>query len=135
MSSPSLSTLSFTRDRAGLVVDVQLAGADDANLAHLAAHQRGVRTDAAHGCENALRGLHAADVFGRGLLAHQDDLGGRVGLLDGLSLARVEADDARRSARPGGNALGEQLALGDGGLFGGRFEHRLQELIQVARLE
>ena len=41
------------------VIHLQSAGAADANLAHLAGHQRGVGTDAAAGGQNAFGGDHA----------------------------------------------------------------------------
>ena len=69
-----LEHLAADGDRAGVVVDVQVAAADDAGLAHLPADQRRVRAGAAEGGENALGDLHAAQVFGAGLAADQDQL-------------------------------------------------------------
>ena len=69
-----LERLAFDGDGAGVIVDVQLAAADDAGLAHLAADQGRVRAGAAEGGENALGDLHAAQVFGAGLAADEDQL-------------------------------------------------------------
>ena len=64
MSSPSLKVLALDGDGALVVIDVQLAGTDDADLAHLPADEGRVRARAAERRENALGGLHAAKVFG-----------------------------------------------------------------------
>ena len=61
-------------DGLGGVVDLQRAGAADADLAHLAGDERGVRADAALGGEDAFGGDHAAQVFGRGLIADEQHL-------------------------------------------------------------
>ena len=67
------------RDAAGghglrTIIDAQRAGAGDAGLAHAARHHRGMRGHAAARGENALRRVHAVNVLGRGLDAHQDHL-------------------------------------------------------------
>ena len=56
------------------IVDAQRAGAGDAGLAHAARDHGGMRGHAAARGQDALGGVHAVDVLGRGLDAHQDDL-------------------------------------------------------------
>ena len=56
-----------------VVVDLQGAAADDADLAHLPADQGGVAGGAAEGGEDAVGRLHAADVLRAGFAADQDD--------------------------------------------------------------
>ncbi len=58
---------------AGRVVDAQRARAGDAGLAHAARDHGRVRGHAAARGEDALGGVHAVDVLGRGLDPHQDD--------------------------------------------------------------
>jgi hypothetical protein len=53
------------------VVDTQRAGAGDARLAHAARDHRRVRGHAAARGEDAFGGVHAVNVFGRGLDAHR----------------------------------------------------------------
>jgi hypothetical protein len=50
-----------------VIVDVDVAGAGDADLAHLAGDEGRVAGDAAAGREDAVGGDHAAEVFGAGL--------------------------------------------------------------------
>ena len=57
-----------------MVVDVERAAADDADLAHLPADEGRVRAGAAEGGQNALGDLHAAEVFGAGFAADEDQL-------------------------------------------------------------
>ena len=80
----------------GGVVDADRAGAGDAGLAHAARHHRGVRGHAATGGEDTFGGMHAVDVFRRGLHPHQDDLvalgpqfGGFVGVEHDLAGGRA----------------------------------------------
>ena len=95
-----------TRSSPRRVVDAQRAAAGDAALAHAARHDGGVRGHAAARGEDALRGVHAVDVLGRGLDADEDHLlaalGARLGLVGG------EDDLARRRAGRRGQALGER---------------------------
>ena len=58
----------------GVVVDVEGFAADDAALAPAAGDDGRVAGLAAGGGEDALGGVHAADVLGAGFLADQDDL-------------------------------------------------------------
>ena len=70
-----------------VVVDLQVAGAADADLAHLAGDQRRVASYAAASGENALGGDHAAEIFGAGFEAGEHDL---------LALGRSSSAVARR---------------------------------------
>ena len=101
IESPCLEHLAVDGDGAGVVVDVQVAAADDAGLAHLAADQGRVRAGAAEGRENALGDLHAAQIFGARLAAHQDQLHVVVLQPLGFGVRGVEADLAawRRRGR------------------------------------
>ena len=74
MMSPALRRVPADAQGAGGVVDAQRAGAGDAGLAHAARDHGGVRGHAAARGEDALGGVHAVDVLGRGLDAHQDDV-------------------------------------------------------------
>ena len=60
---------------ASLLVDVDVACAGDAALAHAARHDRSVAGHAAARGENALRDFHAMNVFRRGFGAHQNHRG------------------------------------------------------------
>src|SRR5207253_1231591 len=103
-------------DRALLIIDLQSAAADDADLAHLPADERSMRRSAAERRENAVRRLHAADVFGRSLAAHQDDAALGIALAVSVGLAVLvdvlfsvvgeELDDAGGRPRPRVDALG-----------------------------
>ncbi len=86
------------------IVDAQRAGAGDAGLAHAARDHRGVRGHAAAGGEDAFGGVHAVDVFGRGLHPHQDHF-----LAVGFELrrprrARTRSRRWRRPATPAGRS-------------------------------
>ena len=87
------------REGAIVIIDMQCAGAADADLAHLAGHERRMGTDAAARGEDAFRREHAADVFRRGFLADQEHLA-----LErfGFGLVRVEVNAARGRAGTGG---------------------------------
>src|SRR5262249_39595625 len=62
------------REALALVIDDELLAADDATLAPAAGDDGGVGGLAAGGCEDALGGVHATDVFGGGFLSDEDDL-------------------------------------------------------------
>ena len=127
------------RDRAFLAVDLQGSAANDADFAHLAADEGRVGGSAAESRDDAVGGLHAADVLGACFAADQNDtapgiaLAVRVGLSipadPGLGVVGEEFDDSRRCPRarvdPLGNHLGLALCLG--------IEDRLQQLVQVLR--
>ena len=95
------------REGLGGVINLERAGAADADFAHLAGDQRRVRADAAFGGEDAFGGDHAAQVFGRGFVADEENLlalgGGRVGAVG------VQIELAGGGARTGGQALGDDL--------------------------
>ena len=103
--SPSLKVCAVDGDGLGGVIDLQRAGAADADLAHLPGDERRVRTDAAARGEDAFGGDHAAQIFGRGFDADEQDLlalgGGRDGAVG------VEINLAGGGAGTGGQALGD----------------------------
>ena len=61
------------------VIDLQRAGAANADFAHLAGDERGVRADAASRGQDAFGGDHAAQIFGRGFDADEQDFFAFVG--------------------------------------------------------
>ena len=127
IESPSLSTLSPTVTRAGVVVDVQIAAADDAGLAHLPADQGRVRAGAAERGENALGDLHAAQIFGAGFAADQDQLD--LVVLEPLLLRRRRRGSTILPLAAPGPALmplASSRPSVDGGLLAGRIVDRLQ---------
>ena len=65
--------LAAGRQRLAGVVHGDAAGAGDAGPAHAARDHRGVAGHAAARGQDALGGVHAVDVLGAGLDAHQDD--------------------------------------------------------------
>ena len=75
--------------------------------AHAAGNHRRVRGHAAAGGQDALGGVHALDVFRRGLQAHQDDLLCPCRLGFGVLGGEVRPGRRQRSGRSG-------QALGDG---------------------
>ncbi len=90
--------LAAGRQRLGVVVDRDAAGAGDAGPAHAARHHRGVAGHAAARGQDAAGGVHAVDVLGAGLDAHQDD---RLALRRAaLRLVGAEHDRAA-TRRPG----------------------------------
>ena len=121
-------------DRALGVVDVESAAADDADLAHLPADQGRMAGGAAERGQNALGGLHAAQILRARLPADEDDpaIGLALVLIDkGLGVLGMELDPARRRSRAGVDPLGEQLAFLDRDTLRFGIEDRLQELVQV----
>ncbi len=113
--------------RAGAVVDAQRAGAGNAGLAHAARHDGGVAGHAAARGEDAFRRMHAVDVLGAGLDAHQDhllaDFSRVLGILGG------EHDLAGGRPRRGGQAGADDLALG------ARVDGRVQQLVERGRVD
>src|SRR5207249_3661204 len=87
-------------DGAGFVVDLQSITADDANLAHLPADESSVTGSTAEGGQDAVGGLHAADVFGAGF-ASDEDHALAVLLHPLLGLVREELDPAGPGAGTG----------------------------------
>ena len=112
-----------------LLVHRDLLAAGDAALAHAARHDgRVARHAAAHG-EDALGGLHALDVLGRGLEAHEHHA--LAVLLPRLRVVGVEHDLAARRARRGRQAAAHRLGL----LERHRVELRVEERVEVAGVD
>ncbi len=106
------------------VINLECAGAADADFAHLAGDEGGVAGDAAAGGEDAFGCEHAADVFRGGLDTHEQDVVAFGG--EGFGFFGVEDDFACGCARAGGQAGGD-----DGGRFAGfGVEDRGQQLAQ-----
>ena len=63
----------------GIVIDLDVAAAGNAAFAHAARHDGGVGGHAAAGGQDALGGIHAVDVFGRGFDPNQDDFSPEFG--------------------------------------------------------
>ena len=123
--SPSLKVDAGGGDGLGVVINLQGAGAADADFAHLAGHQGRVRADAALGGENAFGGDHAAQILRRGFVADKQDLFALLG--GGGAAVGVQIELAGSGAGTGGQTLGDDL----GGLLGFRFEDRGQELVEL----
>ena len=104
------------------VVDDDLLATRDAGLAHAARHHGGVGRHAAARGENAFGGVHAVNVFGAGLDAHQDDA--VVQRLQPFGLIGIEHDFTRGSTRRGRKAGGDHVALGSW------IERRVQQLVE-----
>jgi len=122
-----LQRLAAGENRLGLVVDGQFARAGDAAFAPAARHDGRVRGHAARARQDALRRPHAADILGARLVAHENQLRGRIFLDDGFRGMRVEHDLADARARTGRQALGQ-----NDGLFLGRdVEDREQQLFEI----
>ena len=111
------------------VVDVQLAAAGDADLAHLAGDQRGVARHPAPGGQDAGRGVHAPYVFGRCFNADEDDF--VAAARPYLGVVGVEHHLARRRPRAGVEAPGEDASpvLRPALLF--HVEYRAQQLVEL----
>src|SRR5690606_27431341 len=88
-----------------LVVDVEGGGTADADLAHLAGNEGGVRGDTTASGEDAFGGDHAAEVFRRGFDADEENLLALVGGFNGA--VGVEVDLAGGGAGAGGQAGGD----------------------------
>ena len=123
--SPSLKVWPPMRDGLLVVIDLQRGGAADADLAHLAGDERRVRADAAAGGEDAFGGDHAAQIFGRGFVADEEDLFALLGGVDGA--VGVEIDLAGGRAGAGGQTGGDGLGL----LDLGEIEDRREQLVEL----
>ena len=114
-------------DGPGFIVYDELSGTRYAAFAHAAGHYGRVRGHASAGRQDTLRRIHAAEVFGRGFDAHEDDfpavavpLGGVLGEKDHF---------AGRCAGRGGKTLGEYL-----GIFHRRgVEYGMEQFVQFGR--
>ena len=127
MVSPARTVLAAGGQRLGVVVDRNPAGARDAGPAHAARHHGGVAGHPAARGQDAAGGVHAVDVLGAGLDAHQDD---RLALLRAaLRLVGGEHRRARCGARAGRQALRQQRARRLG------IERRMQQLVERGRVD
>ena len=111
------------------LVHGDVAAAGDAAGAHAAGNDRRVGGHAAADGEDALGGLHAGDVLGRGLKTDENDLLAALLPLDGV--VGVEDDLAAGSARAGAEALAHRVRLGE--RFG--VELRVEQGVKVARVD
>ena len=109
------------------IVDLDRPGTGDTRPAHAACHHGGMRGHATAGGDDAFGGVHAVNVFRRGLDAHENDFLARLGAF--LGLVTVEHDLARGSAWRCRQARGEDVALGVG------IEGRVQELVKLGRID
>src|SRR5262249_26330520 len=117
------------------VVNIEGTTANDANLAHLPADQSRVTGGATECRQDAVGRLHAADVFGAGLAANQDDATLRrplAVLVDPrLGILGVKLDAPRRGSRTGVDALGQKTSFRNCFPFGLGVKERLQELVEI----
>ena len=102
MISPRVMITGRRRQRALGRVDLDHAGAGDAGPAHAARHHGGMAGHAAARRQDALGRMHAVNVFGAGLVAHQDDGAAFGGQL--LGFVGGEGDLAGGRARRGRQA-------------------------------
>ncbi len=108
-----------------IVVDDDAGGAADADLAHLAGNEGGVRGDTTASGEDTLGGNHAAEIFRGGLDANEENL---LALFSGEDGAvGVEVDLAGGGAGAGGKAGGDDLGL----LHFGEIEDRGEQLFEL----
>ncbi len=109
------------------VIDLQRRGAADANLAHLARDERGVRRDAAFRGENSFCRDHAAQIFRTRFVAHEKNL---FALLRGSGRTiRIQINLPGRSAGTSGKTARDSsrlLRLGD-------IKDRREKLVQLVR--
>ena len=128
MMSPFLKRHAGRRHRLRRVVDPQRAGAGDAGLAHAARDHGGVRGHAAARRQDALGGVHAVNVLGRGLDAHQDDLAGPA-------LLSVSASSAENTISPEAapGEAGRPVAITLRSAFG--IDGRMQQLVERGRID
>ena len=112
--------------RFAVVINEHVAGAADAHLAHLTGDECRVGGDAALGGENPLGRDHAAQVFGRSLVADEQHV--FLAFVGGQGCAvGVEVDLAGSCPRTGGQTLGKHLGL----LDLGEVEDGRQQLVEL----
>ena len=111
------------------LVHLDGAAAGDAAGAHAAGDDGGVRGHAAADGEHALGVVHALDVLGRGLQAHQDDLVSLLGPLGGV----VGVEDDLAAGGAGGS--GETLSHGLGLLEGFHVKLGMEEAVEALGLD
>ena len=128
MTSPLRKVWPADRHGAGLGVDAQRAGAAHAGPAHAARDHGGVAGHAAARGEDAGRGVHAVDVLGAGLDAHQDDLAALAPSAPRPRRRRRRSRRRRRRARPAGRSRAR--ACSACGIDG-----RVQQLVERRRLD
>ena len=109
------------------MVDAQGADAADAGLAHAARDDRRVAGHAAARRQDAFGRMHAVDVLGARLDAHEDDLAALP--LRFLSLVGGKDDLAGRRPRGGRQAGADDPALG------ARVDGRVQQLVERGRVD
>ena len=109
------------------VIDLQRRRAADANLAHLARDERGVRRDAAFRREDSFRRDHAAQIFRARFIAHEQDLFALFRRSGGA--VRVQINLPARSAGTGGKAARDCLRF----LRFRDVKDRGEELVQLIR--
>ena len=107
---------------AGGVVHAQRAAARHAALAHAARHHRGVRGHAAARGEDSLGGVHAVNVLGRSLNAHQNHLLARPRLRLGIVGRKHNAP--HRRTRRGRQPLRHHIP------HGGGIQRGMQQLVE-----
>ena len=113
--------------RALLKVDADRAGARDARPAHAARNHGRVARHAAASGQDAGSRVHAVDVLGARLVAHEND---RMALVpEPLGVVRREDDLAASGTRRGGKPLRDDFELGRG------VDGRVQELVELRRLD
>ena len=101
---------------------MRIAGARDAALAHAAGHDGRVAGHAAGRGEDALGGVHAVDVLGRGLAADEEHRLARLACALGVSAVKTSCPTPRR-ARPAGRWRRHAL-------LSPRIEARVQQLVE-----
>ncbi len=114
-------------EHTGCGIDLQRPGTADAGPAHAAGDDGGVRGHPPARGDNGLGGMHAVDVLGAGLDAHEDDIGPLLGETGGL--VTVEHDFTDRCAGAGRQGGDEDVAhriLGNG---------RVQQLVELRGFE
>ena len=110
----------------GAFVDYQIAAANDATFAHAARHHRGMAGHASAGRQDALRSVHAADVFRRRFVTNEQDTGTVFVPADGVLRREhgLAACRPGRSRQPSSQHLQRSL----------RVNHRMQQLVDLRRL-
>src|SRR5208283_1028614 len=116
----------FTR----FLVDIHIARAGYATLAHAARDDGSVTGHAAARGENALSDFHAVNIFGSGFAAHEND--GDILAMSGLGdrIVGGENDLADGSARRCRETLGQNFDLAS--LL---VEPRNEEVVQLVRID
>ena len=125
--SPSCSSWPGQPRRLRLHVDVQRLAAGHARRSHPARDDRRMRGEAAVGGQDPLRLHHPVEVVRGRLPADEDHALPRLAAL--LGRVGVEDDRAGRGARRGVQPLRDDRHLG------GRVDHRMEELVELRRVD